>query len=211
MSQLLSAVSDGNRPQARFRPVISQPSLSERRLTYESQQSILHHFIHPLARERVLRQHPLRYQPLMTLAIPLPRTGPTAGGDWGNTRYSSLRKINTLNVKELGRAWVSKTFDEGGVSRGTPVVKNRVMFVTAGRKVYVWNARTGEEIWSYKTLMRTHPIELEKPRLQGTIRMVYRTTGAPASVRAGCLLDCRLGLINRKAAGRRGRADLRRR
>lgn len=103
------------------------------------------------------------------------RDWPMAGGDWGNTRYSSLSQINTRNVRKLGRAWVSKTFDEGGVSRGTPVVKNGLMFVTAGRKVYALNARTGEEVWSYKTL----PDEQSPGRLGGATGSAAYTLGIP--------------------------------
>lgn len=73
------------------------------------------------------------------------------GGDWNNTRYSTLALINTRNVKQLRGAWVF-TFDEGGISRVTPVVKDGLMFVTGGRKVYTLNAKTGEIVWTYKTV-----------------------------------------------------------
>src|SRR5262249_24828266 len=77
---------------------------------------------------------------------------PMAGGDSGNTRYSSLTQISTSNVKQLGGAWVSKRFEEGGSSRVAPVVKDGLMFVTAGRFVYALNAKTGETVWTYKTI-----------------------------------------------------------
>ncbi len=72
---------------------------------------------------------------------------PMRGGDWGNTRYSTLDKINTSNVKQLGGAWVTK-FD--GSSRATPVVEGGMMFVTAGANVYGLDAKTGKIVWTYK-------------------------------------------------------------
>ena len=67
------------------------------------------------------------------------------GGDWHNSRYSSLKRINTETVARLG-AWTSQKFDAGS-SRATPVVKDGVMFVTAGASVYALNARSGETLW----------------------------------------------------------------
>jgi quinohemoprotein ethanol dehydrogenase len=70
------------------------------------------------------------------------------GGDWHNSRYSSLKQIRTETVARLGGAWTSQKFD-AGASRATPVVKDGVMFVTAGASVYALNARTGETLWQY--------------------------------------------------------------
>jgi alcohol dehydrogenase (cytochrome c) len=77
---------------------------------------------------------------------------PMVGGDWSNTRYSALAQINKQNVKQLGSAWISESFDEGSTSRSTPVVKDGLMFVTSGRIVYALNARTGKRTWSYSTV-----------------------------------------------------------
>jgi quinohemoprotein ethanol dehydrogenase len=70
------------------------------------------------------------------------------GGDWHNSRYSTLNRINTQTVARLGGAWTSPKFD-AGTSRATPVVKDGVMFVTAGSSVYALNARTGDRVWQY--------------------------------------------------------------
>jgi alcohol dehydrogenase (cytochrome c) len=73
-------------------------------------------------------------------------------GDWGNTRYSSLDKINTTNVKELGGAWVRK-LDAAGTGfggRGAPVVADGKMFISAGAQLVALNPKTGEDIWTYK-------------------------------------------------------------
>lgn len=73
------------------------------------------------------------------------------GGDWGDTRHSSLSQINTTNIKDLGAAWVSKKFEDGGTSRVTPVVKDGLMFLTAGNRIFALNAETGETVWNYKS------------------------------------------------------------
>lgn len=77
---------------------------------------------------------------------------PMVGGGWDNARYSTLTEINTQTVKQLGAIWVSDQFDDGGASHVTPVVKDGVMFLTGDRSVYALNAKTGERIWSYKTV-----------------------------------------------------------
>src|SRR5262245_42280316 len=46
------------------------------------------------------------------------------GGDWGNTRYSTLTQIDVNNVRELAGAW-SVPFPAGVVSRAAPIVKGR--------------------------------------------------------------------------------------
>ncbi len=71
---------------------------------------------------------------------------PMVEGDLGNSRFSTLSQINTKTIKELGGVWNHK-FD--GVSRGTPVVVDGVMYVTAGNKIYAFNPRTGDVIWTH--------------------------------------------------------------
>ncbi len=83
---------------------------------------------------------------------------PAIGGDWANSHYSTLRQIDTTNVKQLGGAWVHK-FD-GERSRGTPVVADGKMFVTAGNHVYALDPKTGESLWTYT--LETPPIGLFK-------------------------------------------------
>src|SRR5450759_5119927 len=69
---------------------------------------------------------------------------PLVHGDWNNDRYSTLDKISTHTVKQLAGAWVSKKFEDGASTRSSPVVKDGVMYVTAGTRVYALNAKTGE-------------------------------------------------------------------
>lgn len=83
------------------------------------------------------------------------RDWPMVGGDWSNSRYSALTQININNVSRLGAAWTSQKFGEGGTSRATPVVKDGVMFITAGRHVYAFEARTGASLWDYNSVPDT--------------------------------------------------------
>src|SRR5579862_8593466 len=77
---------------------------------------------------------------------------PQATGNLGNTRYSTLSQINKDTIKNLSGAWVSEKFDDAGMSRVTPVVKDGVMFVTGGAKVYAYDATTGKTLWKYQTV-----------------------------------------------------------
>lgn len=92
------------------------------------------------------------------LSMPASREWPTVGGDWNNTRYSKLSQINVRNVKRLQAAWVSSAFEEGATSFVTPVVRDGMMFVTAGRWIYALNAKTGTRLWSYATA-GSHPAD----------------------------------------------------
>lgn len=85
------------------------------------------------------------------LRPPALKDWPSVGGDWGSTRYSQLASVNRDSVKSLGSAWVS-TFAEGGISRTPPVVRDGLMFTTAGRRVYAIDLRTGKVRWTYKTV-----------------------------------------------------------
>lgn len=106
---------------------------------------------------------------------------PTVGGDWYNTRYSRLGEINKNNVQKLGAAWVSETFDEGARSSVTPVVEDGVMFVTAGRKVHALNAKTGEKLWSYKTVPDAQAAETLVQSRKGPNEMPTLPTAVPNS------------------------------
>lgn len=90
----------------------------------------------------------------------------TVGGDWTNARYSTLNQIDTQTVSRLGAAWVSKRFEDGASSRSTPVVKDGLMFMTAGARVYALNAKTGDVVWTWRP-------EIARTRVAGV-----DTTGA---------------------------------
>lgn len=102
---------------------------------------------------------------------PAGRDWPIAGGDWNNTRYSTLDQINTHSVTRLGAVWLSEKFDEGGTSRVTPIVRDGLMFVSAGRKVYALNPKTGARVWSYQTVPDMPPV--------GRVPVAQPAEGAP--------------------------------
>src|SRR6266851_7233408 len=80
---------------------------------------------------------------------------PAIGGDWSNSRYSTLTEINRDNVKNLKGAWVVHL--GSGLSpkyslEGTPVVKDGVLYVSTGNDdVYAFDAKTGALIWEHRS------------------------------------------------------------
>jgi quinohemoprotein ethanol dehydrogenase len=80
---------------------------------------------------------------------------PLVGGDWGNTRFSTLSKINVTNVKTMKGAWMARLnsgFGAGYSQQATPVVQNGVMYIPTGEQdIFAINAKTGEIIWEYRT------------------------------------------------------------
>ncbi len=82
---------------------------------------------------------------------PAAREWSTVSGDLGNTRYSTLTQINKDTLANLRGAWVSAKFDDGGGGRAMPVVKDGMLFITAGSYVYAYDAKTGATIWKHQT------------------------------------------------------------
>ena len=79
----------------------------------------------------------------------------TTGGDWSNTRYSTLTQINRNNVKNLKGSWVVHLGSGLGSKysmEGTPIVKDGIMYVSTGNDdVFALDARTGALIWENKS------------------------------------------------------------
>ena len=79
----------------------------------------------------------------------------TIGGDWSNSRYSTLTQINRDNVKDLKAAWVVNLGSGIGTKysmEGTPIVKDGVMyFATGNDDVYALDAKTGALIWEHRS------------------------------------------------------------
>lgn len=75
----------------------------------------------------------------------------TIGGDWSNTRYSTLAQINPENVKNLKGAWVTHLGSGLGTKysfEGTPVVKDGVLYIATGNDdVFALDGKTGQLIW----------------------------------------------------------------
>src|SRR5579871_1902117 len=77
---------------------------------------------------------------------------PMVGGNYGNTRYSSLKQINTGNIQHVGAAWHDQL--EGGAKAGnqqsTPVVVDGVIYIqTAQQDIFAVDGKTGAIKWKY--------------------------------------------------------------
>jgi quinohemoprotein ethanol dehydrogenase len=77
------------------------------------------------------------------------------GGDWSNSRYSTLAQITRDNVKTLKGAWVTHLGSGLGAKYSletTPIVKDGIMYLTTGNDdVFALDARTGALIWQHKS------------------------------------------------------------
>ena len=69
---------------------------------------------------------------------------PFVGGDQSSSRYSRLTDISTDTIDRLGGVWVTR-LDGGGSSRSTPVVKDGVLYLTAGASVLAIDGAGGME------------------------------------------------------------------
>src|SRR5262245_12833682 len=68
----------------------------------------------------------------------------------GETRYSSLRQIDTTNVSRLGLAWSYEVGTGGGGQEATPLMWNGTLFsITNWSIAYAVDARTGKEKWRW--------------------------------------------------------------
>jgi PQQ-dependent dehydrogenase (methanol/ethanol family) len=74
------------------------------------------------------------------------------GGDYANTRYSSLTQINTGNVNKLRVAWM-RSLGSLESQEATPIVVGGTMYVstsTGPRYVFAFNAKDGTMKWKYE-------------------------------------------------------------
>jgi len=115
------------------------------------------------------------------LLKPLSDTWPTYSGDYSGKRYSSLTQVNTSTVKGLTLGWLSRVSagsgrggayptivggegPDAGLSAGSVTIKgsilmvNDVLYVTAPDNVWAMDARDGRILWHYfwKTRGGTH-------------------------------------------------------
>jgi alcohol dehydrogenase (cytochrome c) len=73
------------------------------------------------------------------------------GGDYANTRYSTLDKINTSNVSRLKPAWVLQLGSLRS-QESTPILVGDTLYVTSShgpKNVFAVDARTGALRWRY--------------------------------------------------------------
>src|ERR1700741_4673384 len=86
------------------------------------------------------------------LKAPVGKDWVTNGGNLTNQRYSTLKQIDTSNVKQLKGAWMTRLKGSGYGGKysfeGTPLVKDGVMYIVTGNDdVFAMNAKTGETLW----------------------------------------------------------------
>ncbi len=76
----------------------------------------------------------------------------TYGGDYANTRYSTLNQITAKNVNKLKVAWI-RSLGSIDSQESTPLVIGDTMFVTTStgpRYVFALNAKDGAIKWKYE-------------------------------------------------------------
>src|SRR5688572_8312917 len=81
---------------------------------------------------------------------PLPGSWLSYGRDQDETRYSTLKQIDSTNAKRLGLAWSYVMGAGGGNQEGTPLMWNNTLYgITTWSVVFALDARTGKEIWRW--------------------------------------------------------------
>src|ERR1700731_5213274 len=86
------------------------------------------------------------------LQSPVTKDWITNGGNLTNERYSTLKQIDTSNVKQLKGAWMTRLKGSGFGGKysaeATPLVKDGIMYMVTGNDdVFALNAKTGEILW----------------------------------------------------------------
>jgi quinohemoprotein ethanol dehydrogenase len=80
----------------------------------------------------------------------LPGSWLTYGRNQNETRFSTLKQIDSTNAKRLGLAWTYAVGAGGGNQEGTPLVWNNTLYgITTWSVVYALDARTGKELWRW--------------------------------------------------------------
>src|SRR5690348_17590724 len=76
----------------------------------------------------------------------MPGTWLTYGLTQGETRYSTLKQIDTSNVGKLGLSWSLELGAGGGNQEATPLVWNNTIYaITTWSVVFAVDARTGKD------------------------------------------------------------------
>ena len=126
---------------------------------------------------------------------------PVIGGDWANSRYSTLDEIDTGNVGELGAAW-SFPFEGRASTRATPVVDDGVLYIGSGTRLYAIDGATGETIWSVRP-DEDAPADLDTAGI-GDILNAGRAIPSPPGVALGAgkvfvgLMDGRVAAVRQE-------------
>ncbi|MBV8728752.1 MAG: PQQ-binding-like beta-propeller repeat protein, partial [Acidobacteriia bacterium] len=74
----------------------------------------------------------------------------TNGLNYGETRFSPLKQIDTSNISRLGLVWSYEVGPGGGTQESTPLFSSGVVYsVTNWSIVFALDARTGKEKWRW--------------------------------------------------------------
>src|SRR5678815_2503991 len=80
----------------------------------------------------------------------LPGSWIAYGRNQNETRYSTLKQIDTTNAKRLGLEWSYVMGAGGGNQEGTPLMWNNTLYgITTWSVVFALDARTGKELWRW--------------------------------------------------------------
>ena len=74
---------------------------------------------------------------------------PMYGGDYASQRYSTLKQINTANVKKLQAKWIYHVNISAGL-QPVPIVVDGIMYISQFNRMDAIDARSGNLIWQYK-------------------------------------------------------------
>jgi quinohemoprotein ethanol dehydrogenase len=73
----------------------------------------------------------------------------TYGGTYSEQRFSTLKKIDSSNVSQLGLQWFAD-YDTNQNQHGSPLYIDGVIYVSTARDVvYAFDAKTGARLWEY--------------------------------------------------------------
>jgi alcohol dehydrogenase (cytochrome c) len=87
-------------------------------------------------------------QPTRLLTKPIAENWLSYNGDYTGRRYSILHEVSTSNVAQLRAQWVFHAPNSSSLEV-TPVVVDRIMFVTAANDAYALDAQSGRTLWHY--------------------------------------------------------------
>src|SRR3989442_7428290 len=118
------------------------------------QRLVLVSMIMPLALLMVVRVSAADPEIDRLLRSPAGKDWVTNGGTLTNQRYSTLKQLDTTNVKQLKGAWMTRLKGSGAGGKysfeASPLVKDGIMYVITGNDdVFALNAKTGGIIWEY--------------------------------------------------------------
>jgi alcohol dehydrogenase (cytochrome c) len=88
------------------------------------------------------------------LQSPVAKDWVTNGGNMTNQRYSTLKQIDTSNVKQLKGAWMTRLKGSGLGGKysfeATPLIKDGIMYMVTGNDdVFALDAKTGQILWEH--------------------------------------------------------------